>query len=205
MAILNGYATLPEFLSRYVPAAPTDAARDTTIEGTIQAVSRSIDLLGPRRFWVNAADALETRYCTVKKLIGGLFWLPDDVVSITTLASDNDGDGTYEVTWAATDYKLGPPNAALDGWPYNYIRRLPLGLCWLPEGIEDGIKIIGRFGFPAVPAQITEACYLQSYRLYLRKTSPFGVAGSADMGQVMVIPKLDPDIELQIQPFLRHT
>lgn len=204
MTITNGYATLAEFLSRYVPAAGTDTARDTTIEQTITAVSRAIDLLGPRRFWVNAADALETRYFTVKKIIDGKFWLPDDVVSITTLASDNDGDGTYEITWATTDYKLGPPNAALDGWPYNNIRRLPFGLYWFPEGIEDGLKIIGRFGFPAVPAQITEACYLQSHRLLLRKTAPFGVAGSAEMGQVMVLPKLDPDVELQIQPFLRH-
>ena len=202
MAITNGYATLAEFLSRYVPAAPTNTARDATIEATIQAVSRAIDNLGPRRFWLNAADALETRYYTAED--AEKLWLPDDLVSLTSLATDEDLDGTYEVVWTASDYRLGPPNAALDGWPYNQIKRRPLGLYYFPVGVEDGVKLVGRFGFPAVPDPIKEACYLQSYRLYLRKTAPFGVAGSAEMGQVLVIPKLDPDIELMVQPYLRH-
>lgn len=201
MTIVNGYGTLAEFLSRY-GVTGTDAARDTTIEATIYAVSRAIDLLGPRRFWVNAADALETRYYTATD--PEKIWLPDDVVSVTTLATDHDMDGVYEYTWAATDYRLSPPNAAIDGWPYNQIKRKQLGSYYFPVGVDDGIKLVGRFGFPAVPGQISEACYLQSYRLYLRKTAPFGVAGSADMGQVMVIPKLDPDVELLVQPFLRR-
>lgn len=201
MTITNGYGTLPEFLSRY-QITGTDTARDATIEGTIYAVSRAIDLLGPRRFWANAAEALETRYFTAEK--AERIELPDDLVSISSLATDHDLDGEYEVTWETTDYKIGPPNAAIDGWPYGYVRRMPLGRYWFPAGVEDGVKIVGRFGWPAVPGQISEACYLQSYRLFLRKTAPFGVAGSAEMGQSLVIPKLDPDVELLVQPFLRH-
>jgi len=198
MAILNGYGTLEEFISRY-DIDGTDAARDTTIEGTIQAVSRLIDIMTVRRFFVNASD--ETRYYTAEE--ADELSLPDGLVSLTTLATDNDQDGTYECTWSATDYKLGPPNSALDGWPYNIIRRTPWGLYVFPAGLQDGVKLVGKFGFPAVPDVIKEACYLQSYRLYLRKTAPFGVAGSAEMGQSLVIPKLDPDVEEMIAAFRR--
>jgi hypothetical protein len=62
--------------------------------------------------------------------------------------------------------------------------------------------VAGSWGFSATtPPAIKEACLLQSSRLYLRKDAPFGVTGSAEMGHMTVIPKIDPDVKLLLDPF----
>lgn len=44
------------------------------------------------------------------------------------------------------------------------------------------------------PFPIVQACYLMTARIFKRRESPFGVAGSAEMGTLTVVPKIDPDI-----------
>jgi hypothetical protein len=43
-------------------------------------------------------------------------------------------------------------------------------------------------------------------RLYKRKDAPFGVVGStsAEMGQLMVIPKLDPDVKFLLDAYKKQ-
>lgn len=45
-------------------------------------------------------------------------WVPD-LLSVTTLKTDENGDGTYERTWAAADYILWP----LNRWPKRRVDR----------------------------------------------------------------------------------
>ena len=48
----------------------------------------------------------------------------DDAVSVTSVATDLDGDGVYETTWTVgTDYWVGPRNAPARGQPYRTINR----------------------------------------------------------------------------------
>lgn len=198
MTLTNGYATLDELRDRL--GFPTsDVADDHILGSIITAVSRWIDAYTGRRFYTTVAD--ETRYQTAE--FADLLILDLDVVSLTTLSTDGDGDRTYETTWAATDFDLEPYNATLDGEPYRCIAVTPAGRYGFPRGIQRGVKIVGKFGWTTAPGPVNEACLLQSERIYKRKDAPFGVLGSAEMGQMLVIPKLDPDVELMLRPYRR--
>lgn len=196
MSITNGYCTLAELRERLQFTA-TDVTDDSMLESVVAAVSRWIDKYTGRRFYA----ATETRYY---KADDASLLRVDDLLSITSLGTDSDGDRTYEYTWASTDYDLEPANAATDGEPYTRIALAPQGRYSFPVGMAKGVKIVGSFGYAATtPATIKEACLLQCERLYKRKDAPFGVLGSADMGQMMVVPKLDPDVQMQLGSFQR--
>lgn len=175
----------------------TDVGEDAILEAVVEATSRLIDGYCGRFFWLDSADA--TRYYTAG-------WpdllITDDIVSITTLSTDSDGDGTYEDTWTTADWEFEPYNAALEGYPYTCLRTKPNGDYDFPS-MRKGVKIEGKFGWPAVPKPVKEACLLQAERLAKRKDAPFGVVGSTDMGQMQVIPKLDPDVKLLLEPYRR--
>jgi hypothetical protein len=66
----------------------------------------------------------------------------------------------------------------------------------LPSGsyFSNGrLTITAVWGWPSVPDDIIWACQMQAQRLYNRKGSPEGIAGSAEWG-VTRIPRLDPDV-----------
>lgn len=192
MAITNGYTTLATAKARLGIA---DTSDDATIEAVVSAVSRQIDNECNRRFYAVS----ETRYYTALSSTG--VWV-DDLLSVTTLVTDDDGDRTYDTTWAATDYDLGPYNAALDGQPYSRIDVAPDGNYTFPVGVARGVKVTGSFGYAATtPAAIAEACLLQTARLFRRKDAVFGVVGSADMGQTAVIARIDPDVKMMLAPY----
>lgn len=189
------YATVAQVKERLGIDDTTD---DTILGLVLDGVSRLIDGHCNRRFYVTAAD--ETRYFTAR--MADRLW-PGDVVSITTLSTDDDGDRTYEHTWTTGDYDLLPWNAALDERPYTEIAVSPDGDYSFPAGAAKGTKIVGKFGWPEVPDVVREACLIQCARLFKRKDSPFGLAGAPEMGQLTVIPRLDPDVKVLLDPVRR--
>jgi hypothetical protein len=199
MTITNGYGALATFKTRF-GVSSTDTSRDTEIEAVIQAVSRMIDGYTGRCFFTSAAD--ETRYFRAEDF-ENLF--PDDITSITSLKTDDDGDGTYETTWATSDYRTLPANRSANITPILWITLKPNGSHTFPRQ-EAGVEIVGKFGYCTlanVPDVVKEACYLQANRLWKRQDAPFGVVGSAEMGTLNVIAKLDPDVELLLAPYRR--
>jgi len=198
MTITNGYSTQAEFKERLWPTGVEDALHDILLDQIVTAVSRLIDGYCGRRFYA----VTETNYFT---RITPYLVLVEDLLTVTTLKTDADGDRTYESTWATTDYDLEPYNAPRlsPARPYTRIVTAPNGVHTFPN-MRRGIEIAGSWGFSATtPPAVKEACLLQSSRLYLRKDTPFGVTGSAEMGQAVVIPKLDPDVKLLLDPFKR--
>jgi hypothetical protein len=195
MTITNGYCTLVDLKARLgIPAS--DTSDDSALESVITAVSRWIDKQTRRRFYTTTSD--ETRYYTAVDpdlLVPG-----DDIVSITTLATDDNGDRVYETTWGSADYDLEPYNAAVDGEPYQRISIAPNGNCSFPT-TRKGVKIVGKFGYASIPAAITEACILASEKYWKRsREAPLGLAGSPEIGQV-VVPAKDRAIFDLLQPF----
>lgn len=181
MAIVNGYALLTE-LKAYLDIQ--DADDDAMLELRIDAASRQID------GWCGRVFYTETATRTVTTDLPDVVFLADDLISIDTLATDEDRDRVYEVTWDATDYALDPPFRidAIDG------RRFPTG--------RLGVQITGTWGYAnEVPQAIIEATLLQATRLYKRKDAPFGIAGSVELGQLQVIGNIDPDVKQLIAPF----
>lgn len=201
MAIVNGYGTLDQFKTRY-SIQGTDALRDAQIELNIQGMSRLVDGYCRRRFFVAAAD--ETRYFTA--IDYGHLFLPDDLNSITSIKTDDDGDGTYENTWATTDYLTMPPNRIADITPITWLILRPAGARMFPL-YEAAVEIVGKFGYCTlanIPDLVREATLLQSYRWYMRSEAPFGVVGSAEMGQMRAITKIDPDVEMSLSSLMRE-
>jgi len=198
MAITNGYTSLDILKSR-LGIAVTDTDDDTTLEAVITAVSRWIDRYCGRRFYTTTSD--EARYYTA---VQSDCLLTDDIVSVTSIATDEDGDQVYETNWAATDYELEPPNAALDGEPYTTIRVSPNGNYSFPTGVLRGVKVVGKFGYAAsAPAPVQEACIIQCSRIYRRKDAPFGVTGDPEFGQTAVIMRLDWDVKYLLETYRR--
>lgn len=84
---------------------------------------------------------------------------------------------------------LLPEDSITDGTPADAI-RLPWGATF---GSNGTLTVTAVFGWPEVPDDITWAAQMQANRLYRRKGSPEGIAGSAEWGLTR-IPALDPDV-----------
>lgn len=200
MAITNGYCTLDDLRAQL---SVEDNADDTRMEAVITAVSRWIDTEARRRFYTTQND--ETRYYTATC---DEWVLTDDMISVTSVATDLDGSGSYATAWVSTDYLLSPFNASALGQPYTEIRTRRSGSKSFDPCIEAGVKVVGKFGVPAdSPWQeiVREACLIQSARIFKRKDSPFGIAGTGEFGQLsMLKPSLDPDVKAMLAPPIRR-
>jgi hypothetical protein len=202
MAITNGYCTLAEVKSA---ARITDSTDDVLLENCVEAASRRIDGYTGRFFYQKTATV--SFYLTDTNIIGpisyNIYKLPiSDLVSITTLKTDDNGDGTFETTWTApSDYRLEPLNTVLQDRPYRSI--IATGAKAWPVIIDPpmpGIQINGVFGWPAIPDDVREAALIMSLRLFSRYNSPLGVAGFGEMGSISV-RAVDPDVREMLTPY----
>lgn len=199
MTITNGYATLQTVKNALI--IPLDEYdQDTFIEASIESVSRLIDEYTGRRFYATT----ETRYYSATD--SDLVYV-DDLLTVTTLKTDDNEDGTFEITWTTSDYHLMPFNAATNVKPYTWIETSGYGDYSFPVGVKKGIEIAGSFGYCTtanMPKPVAEACKIQSIRLFKRKNAPFGVIGGGEMQESMIIPELDPDVKFLLSAYLRR-
>jgi hypothetical protein len=192
------YATLAEFKAA---VGITDTTDDAALQSVLDATDTLIDLYCDRK--TGFGTATETRYYTAEDYE---YVLTDDLVSITTLQTDDDANGTYETTWTAgTDYVLAPVNAALDGFPYT---EIDTSVSWprnFPKDVYIGVKVVGVFGFPAVPAAVKQAEIIQAGAVWNSRTAPFGVIGSADLGGILRMSRaLHPEAALILEPYRKR-
>jgi hypothetical protein len=192
------YATLAEFKAA---VGITDTTDDAALQSVLDATDTLIDLYCDRK--TGFGTATETRYYTAEDYE---YVLTDDLVSITTLQTDDDANGTYETTWTVgTDYVLAPVNAALDGFPYT---EIDTSVSWprnFPKDVYIGVKVVGVFGFPAVPAAVKQAEIIQAGAVWNSRTAPFGVIGSADLGGILRMSRaLHPEAALILEPYRKR-
>lgn len=195
----NEYSTRAELLATLNLTGETFANDD--IDVALEAASRAIDAACDRRFYADS-DATQIRYFSADSM-----WvLPvHDVVTITTVATDVDGDGTFETTLTAnTDFFAEPLNAAADGWPYTRLVINPQTSSYFPVGTRT-VKITGKYGWTAVPVAIEQATRILASKLMRRsREAPFGVVSAGiDTGVVMRIAIQDPDVRFLIDPYRR--
>jgi hypothetical protein len=188
---------------------------DEDVKAAIAAASRSIDAYCGRRFYPDA-DANQVRYFTAR---ASDYVNTADLISLTALTFDWDGDNVYELDWTAlpTYWMLDPPNAPADGRPYTGIRARggrpvyswDYGVIWSGSGpmfplAEAAIKVTGKFGWATVPDQVKEATGLLASRfLKRRREAPFGIAAIGLDGVGVRIAAQDPDVEMLLRPFAR--
>jgi hypothetical protein len=200
LAIVNGYATLAEVKAA---ARITDSIDDSLLETAIESSSRDIDAYTERVFFSSGATAVARVYIPQDIYLVET----DDIISVTTIKSDSGGNGTFDITWAATDYQLEPLNGLAGGisTPTTRIRAIGdyLWPVYEPRNVNSNqasVQVTGVFGFASMPSAIKQATILASLRAYKRYESPTGVLGFSDMGVVRV-GRLDPDVERLVAPY----
>lgn len=128
-------------LKSAITIAASDTADDARLRAVLEAVSRQIDDECQRTFRIYLATKLVTARDARRVL------LPGDLLAVTSLKTDDDGDRTYEDTWTSTDYDLTPDDASDNQRPYWGIEVAPDGDYSFPVNVRRGVQIIGRWGF----------------------------------------------------------
>ena len=202
MAITNGYATLAEVkAAARIPSS--DTIDDALLELSIESASRDLDAYTERVFYSTGATAVTRVYIPQDIYLVET----DDIISVQTLKSDSTGNGTFDITWAATDFQLEPLNGRAGGidTPATRIRAIGeyLWPVYEPRNVNSNqasVQVTGVFGFASVPIAIKQATILAALRAYKRYESPTGVLGFSDMG-VVRIGRLDPDVQRLVDPY----
>lgn len=172
-----------------------DTGKDDLMRQAITAASRQIDNTTGRRFWLD--DAVSVRVINPRGRVvsdeDGERLLVDDIGSTTGLIVEV-GRGT---SWTpVTDQvELEPDDALTNGRPVTSL--LLLNGQW-KRGPGYRARITVKWGWPAFPSEVVQAGLIQAGRLYKRKDTPEGVAGSADWG-VIRMSRVDPDVQNLIQ------
>jgi hypothetical protein len=175
----------------------SDTTDDTTLGLVLDGVCRAIDGHCGQSFYKDSAASIRYYTAVDKRTV-----FVDPLVSVTTLATDGDVDRTYSTTWAATDYDLMPANAASRDRPYTWLEMAPDGDYNFPTR-SLGVKLTAVWGWPAVPAAVSEAALLWAERIFKRKDAPFGIASFIEAGEMRLIKEIDPDVATLLKPFVR--
>lgn len=156
----NEYAAVFDLMDRL--SIPISDPREGQLLNILTAASRWVDQQTGHRFY----QVTETRYYNPERR-PQLYWAGtmaldllerpwgapgrieiDDFTAVTQVATDEDGDGTYEVVWTeGSDYWLGPRNAPANGKPYRYLNRnAAIGRYLFPLW-EESISVTGVCGW----------------------------------------------------------
>ena len=190
------YATLAEFKSSI---GITDSTDDTALQSVLDSADQLINNYVDTKVGFGQTSS-QIRYYTATRFD---FVLTDPIVSVSQLAIDINGDGTYGQVWSANDYILAPRNAALDNRPYTEIDTSPFSNAEynFPVGYLE-IKVTGIFGWPSVPAAVKQAALIQAGAIWSSRTAPFGVIGSQDLGGVLrMSAALHPEARVLLEPY----
>ncbi len=137
---VNSYASLTELKNVLGVSSTTD---DTVMRKILEAASRFIESNLNRRFYCTS----ETKYFAGNSIL----WIPDLLsIDASGFKGDEDGDGTYEITYATTDYILygGGLEDELNLFPKTRIEINPYGnYSSFASGVKKGVQIAGTWGY----------------------------------------------------------
>jgi hypothetical protein len=197
LTITNGYLTLAQFKEI---VGKTTVADDPVAERAIEAASRAIDAMCERRFYKDtSATARVYRLDSMAQVSVDDFWTTTSLA----VATDTGDDGTFETTWASSDYELWPRNgivSGIEGWPYRTIRAVE-GRTF-PYGARTTVQVTAQWGWAAVPTAVVQACSLVANDYWKAKDAPFGIAGVEGDGIVARI-RSNPQIRGLLGPYIK--
>lgn len=173
-----------------------DAVDDVQLGLAIGAASRSIDRHCNRQFGVVAA-AEERSYTACWDRRRGR-WLihVDDLMTVTGLTVTVDAG-------AIEDFVLEPVNAAQKARPWETLVVSPESAV-KPSSDEYGVTVEALWGWTTVPDPVKQATLLQASRLFSRRGSPYGIAGSPEQGsELRLLARVDVDVAVSLGPFTR--
>ncbi len=191
------YITLEEL--KYSTEMTGFSFADLNAQIAISATSRAIEEYTGVLTFGTIAD---TRYFTPMEY---QYLAIDDLISCSTFATDNDGDGVFETSWTLNrDYVLAPFNALAWGKPFQEAQVHPRGTRrFVPW--PRSVSVVGTFGWPSIPDPVKHATLIMASRLLRRaREAPFGVVGlGLDNAAVRISRPIDSDICFLLDPFVR--
>lgn len=203
-AVTSLYATRANLILRVDPGGAWTSNDNTIADAVLLGVSRAVDVycrVVPGEFATTASGVV-------------LYLTADDpcelrvpaLQTVTALATDENGTGSWARTWASTDYILGPPNAATFGQPYKTITRddRTTGAHYsFPCGVQNGVKITGTWGWATTPPDISEAVLIEAGHQIQQSRNPTAVVASSDLGRMMIEPAFMPKTMKLLAPYRR--
>ena len=178
------------------PVSPEQLSK---LEMAVEAASRQIDSYTERYFY-NAGTATKI-FAPLDEFVCAT----EDFIALTQVQTSEDGE-SWDTTWGTDDWQAEPLNGRAGGLvtSYTQIRAVEDYLFPYRQG-EATVRLTGTWGWSAVPVEISMACKIQAARLFIRRQSPFGIAGTPELGTVRLSAKLDPDVQALIAPFRKLT
>lgn len=171
-----------------IPTA--DTTDDARLESACDAATQQVQAECGRQF---IQDSSATARVFVAS--SALFVEVDDFQTTVGLIvkTDDDNNGTFETTWASTDYQLEPLNGRLEGqqWPYTQLRAIEARY-WPRWRGQALVQITARWGWSTIPAPVKQAAEIQALSIFKAADAPLGVAGFGDIGVVRLRQAMHP-------------
>lgn len=121
-----------------------DSADDVRLRSVMEATAEAID--GADGCYRTFQPYTAARY--YRSWAGNALRLDEDLIEVASIKTDDDGDGTYENTWATpTDYFLEPMNAAIRRQPYGEIVTADYAGRYSFSSVQRGVQIVGVWGY----------------------------------------------------------
>lgn len=198
-----------------------DTASDAAIQICLDGAAQTIDRFTNRLSKADAFIADSTASARVYTGSGGRYQWMDECISITTVAvKDSPSDDTY-TAWDAADwiaFSGDPQYPNFNKTPYEGIMVTATGAQdrfssgkysglrgFRPETYEvrglPTVQITAKWGFAlTVPPAIKAATIAQATRWWKRYQGSFSdTLASAEMGTMMFMKELDPDIAMMLR------
>lgn len=194
MAWKPDYITVTELTDYERVSDSVDAVQ---AQWAVTTASRAVDRCCNRQFGQLAAPA-QWAYTAYWDYDRCRWVVPiDDVQDPTGLAATIDGGDAIDA------YTLEPRNAVEKGKAYTrlVVKDTSTGQ---PTGAEGEVLVTVKFGWTAYPNAVKQATALQGSRLLSRRDSPYGIAGSPDVGsELRLLAKVDPDVAVSLTDYVR--
>jgi hypothetical protein len=186
MAWAPDYATTAEL--RAYATRSTETVDDVELALAVTAASRGVDWATHRQFGSVAAEE-RTYPARYERRRGRWLVEVDDLMTTVGLV-------VAGVAYSAELHQLEPVNAPQRGRPWEVIV--------LTSWPGDDPIVEAAWGWTAVPSPVKNATLLQGSRVFSRRTSPHGIAGSPELGsELRLLAKLDPDVAVMVAPYVR--
>jgi hypothetical protein len=201
----NGYCDLAD-LRRVNKIRADDNTLDLEFDAAISAASRQIDRFCGRRFWQDGS--VVTREFFPDN--GWNCYVDDISTTVGLIVKVDTGDNGF-VTSATTltitsDFILLPANAAdeVPVWPYTQLRITTNSTSAFTLTQRPTVQVTAKFGWPAIPDDIQQACILQAQQLYKGAGAPFGGLEIDSIGRAMPVRSgLNPIAQALCQGYVK--
>lgn len=195
-----------ETLKAWIAEDPTqvldanDQSMDVLLGSLLDAASRRIDDDCGRIFYQQTA--------TARSYYPGRTGIVEvvDLLSVTSIVIDTDGDDIVETTMATTDYVLEPftEESGLGAARYQRIRSSLTG--GYKFGYRWKVTVTGSWGYVdgqgRAPDSIRTAAMILASRWFMRRHAKFGRMVIPESGMTETLPVNDPDYLMLIQPYI---